>query len=309
MQEKSQTALECETAAISIESPAMLSEETAKADAAIGVFDSGIGGLTCVAELQKLMPNEDIIYFGDTARIPYGTRSKETVMRYAAQDIAFIRRQGVKIVIAACGTVSSVAIAQNAQKQLAGEHTLFTGVVIPAAQAAVAATRNKRVGVIGTAATIKTGAYGRAMHSMMSDIRVFGNACPMFVPLVENGYTDRGNIITKMIAEQYLKPLKAEGVDTLILGCTHYPIIEGIIADYMDEGINIISSGREAANAAFTMLTAENLLTARTTPGKTRYYVSDGAEQFAENAHAYLGYELNAKQSTVELIDLDDLCV
>jgi glutamate racemase len=228
------------------------------------------------------------------------------VLRYAAEDIAFIRRQGVKIVIAACGTVSSVALTH---KELAGEHTLFTGVVIPAAQAAVAATRNKKVGVIGTPATIKSGAYGRAMHAMIPDIRVFGNACPMFVPLVENGYTDRANIITKMIAEQYLKPIKAEDVDTLILGCTHYPIIEAIISDYMGPEVTVISSGREAANAACTMLTAANLLTAKTTPGANKFYVSDGAEHFAENAHAYLGYELNAKQNTVELIDLDILKV
>jgi glutamate racemase len=274
------------------------------ADAAIGVFDSGIGGLTCVADLKKLMPHENIVYFGDTARIPYGTRSKETVLRYAGEDIAFIRKQGVKIIIAACGTVSSVALSQ---KSIAGNDILFTGVVKPAAQAAAATTRNKRVGVIGTPATIKTGAYAKALHAISRDIEVFGNACPLFVPLVENGYTERGNAVTSIIAEQYLKPLKAEGVDTLILGCTHYPIIEGIIADYMGEDVRLISSGREAANAAYAMLTRESLLTGRHDHGKVRYYVSDGTEAFIENAHAFLGCEFDVDKNPVELISLDEL--
>jgi glutamate racemase len=180
-------------------------------------------------------------------------------------------------------------------------------VVVPAAQAAVATTRNKRVGVIGTPATIKTGAYGKAMRNMVQDIKVFGNACPMFVPLVENGYTDRENIITKMIAAEYLKPIKDEGVDTLILGCTHYPIIESIIAEYMGDDVRIISSGKEAANAAYAMLTKANLLTSSENSGTAHYYVSDGVESFTENAHSFLGYEFNTRRSTVDLVSLDDL--
>jgi glutamate racemase len=280
--------------------------QTFKKSAAIGVFDSGIGGLTCVAELIKLMPNEHIIYFGDTARIPYGTRSKETVLRYAAEDIAFVKRFGVKIIIAACGTVSSVALPQ---KNIAGEDTLFTGAVIPAAQAAAAATRNKRIGVIGTAATIKSGAYAKVLHGMMSDIKVFGNACPLFVPLIENGYTDRDNTVTKIIAAEYLKPLKDEGIDTLILGCTHYPIIEQIIADYMGADVRIISSGKEAANAAYTMLTRADLLTSEEGTGKTDFYVSDDVGQFNRNAHAFLGFEPNNIQSSTTLVNTDDLLI
>ncbi|MDR0987530.1 MAG: glutamate racemase [Ruminococcus sp.] len=271
--------------------------------AAIGVFDSGIGGLTCVGKLIELMPNEDIVYFGDTARIPYGTRSKETVLRYAKQDIAFIKRQGVKIIIAACGTVSSVAVSH---KGLADADILFTEVVTPTAQAAVASTRNKRVGVIGTSATIKSGAYAKAIHGMVADIKVFGIACPLLVPLIENGYTERDSVVTRIIVEQYLNPIKAEGVDTLILGCTHYPIIDQIIEDYMGEGVKLISSGKEAANAAYAMLTKANLLTDKATPGTSRYYVSDSTEQFIENAHSYLGEDLNARQSIVELANIEE---
>jgi glutamate racemase len=278
------------------------SDDINHSERAIGVFDSGIGGLTCVAELRKLLPYEDIVYFGDTARIPYGTRSKETVLRYAAQDIEFIKRQSVKIVIAACGTVSAVS-----HKGIAGEDTPFIEVVTPTAQAAVAATRNKRVGVIGTAATIRSAAYAKAMRGMVSDIKVFGNACPLFVPLVENGYTDRGNKVTEIIVSEYLSPIKVEGVDTLILGCTHYPIISDIIADFMGPDVRIISSGKEAANAAAARLTQDNLLTGKETEGKLSFFVSDGAEQFISNAHAYLGELPKDFESNVKLINIEDL--
>ncbi|MDR0943884.1 MAG: glutamate racemase [Ruminococcus sp.] len=268
---------------------------------AIGVFDSGIGGLTCVSELRKILPCEDIIYFGDTARIPYGTRSKETVLRYAAQDIAFLKRQGVKIVIAACGTVSAVS-----HKGIAGEDTPFIEVVTPTARAAVAATRNRRVGVIGTSATIRSAAYAKAMRSMVSDIKVFGNACPLFVPLVENGYTDRGNNVTEILVKEYLSPIRAEGVDTLILGCTHYPVISDMISDFMGKDVRIISSGKEAANAAAAKLTQENLLSQKEEAGSLRFFVSDDTEQFITNAHAYLGELPEDFESNVTLVNIED---
>lgn len=254
---------------------------------AIGVFDSGLGGLTCLKELNKLIPNEDVIYFGDTARLPYGSRSRETILQYAAQDIAFVKSKGVKLIIAACGTVSSVL---GSGKTSDGD-VPFTGVLLPAAQAACGLTRNGRVGVIGTEATIKSGAYGKAIRSIRPDISVIGNSCPLFVPLVENGYTDRDNPVTKLIAEEYLEPVKKEGVDTLILGCTHYPIIRDIIADYMGEAVKIISSGEEAAKFAYNMLTAKDMLTNREEKGTNTYYTSDSAELFEENAKAFLGSE------------------
>ena len=196
---------------------------------AIGVFDSGIGGLTTVRELNKLLPNENIIYLGDTARIPYGTRSKETIFKYAKQDFAFLEQHDVKMIIVACGTVSAIMMSNP---QISSEKP-FTGVLLPAVQAACGATRNNCVGVIGTPATVKSGAYGKAIRAIKPDIHIIGKACPLFVPLVENGYTDKDNKITRLVAEEYLSVMKKEKVDTLILGCTHYPLLEDIIADIM----------------------------------------------------------------------------
>lgn len=260
---------------------------------AIGVFDSGIGGLTCVKELNLLMPNENIIYFGDTARVPYGTRSRDTVLKYAEQDIAFIKRHNVKLIIAACGTVSSVfGTDKKLIEKYAGDIP-FTGVVVPAVQAACGATRNNRIGVIGTPATIKSGAYGKAIRNIRPDITVIGNSCPMFVPLVENGFTGRDNKVAKLIAQQYLEPIKRENVDTLILGCTHYPVLYDVIADYMGDGVKLISSGGEAARFACSLLTGSQLLTERTEHGKNVFYASDSVEMFSENAHTYLGSQTN----------------
>lgn len=273
---------------------------TSDSEKAIGVFDSGLGGLTCAAELMKLMPNENIIYFGDTARVPYGTRSKETILEYARQDVNFIKSHDVKMIIAACGTVSS---AVGGIKSFGGS-VPFTGVVVPAVQAACAATRNGRIGVIGTAATIRSGAYGRAIRSIKPDASVIGNACPLFVPFVENGLTDRNDIVVKTMTERYLKPIKNEGVDTLILGCTHYPIISDAIADYMGEEVKLISSGAEAAKYTMNILTAKNLLSSRSEQGHVTYFTSDSRELFESNAHAFIG---SGFIGDVRQIDIDQL--
>ncbi len=250
---------------------------------AIGVFDSGLGGLTAVKELNRILPHENIIYFGDTARIPYGTRSRETVLRYAQEDIAFLRRHPVKMIIAACGTVSSMLGAQ-----VPVEDMPFTGVVYPAAAAACAATRNGRIGIIGTPATIRSGSYEHAMHTIDSHVGVTAMACPLFVHLVEYGYTDRQDKITRLAAEEYLEPIRNAGADTLILGCTHYPIIRDIIADVMGEGVTLISAGEETAKYAKTCLEEQALLSDRTEPGHNVYYVSDSVSQFRDNARNFL---------------------
>lgn len=267
---------------------------------AIGVFDSGLGGLTCLKELNRLIPNENIVYFGDTARVPYGTRSRETILEYAAQDIAFIKKHNVKIIIAACGTVSSV-VGNGAE--FAGD-TPFTGVLIPAAQTACSKTRNGKIGVIGTSSTIKSGAYGKAVRGIRPDVSVIGNSCPLFVPLVENGFTERNNPVTKLVIEQYLAPIKNEGVDTLILGCTHYPIIKDAIADYMGDSVTIISSGEEVAKYAYNMLTGMELLSGREETGVNTYYTSDSAELFEEGAHAFLGNTINGEVHKVAIDEL-----
>lgn len=255
---------------------------------AIGVFDSGMGGLTTVKELNTLLPNENIIYFGDTARVPYGSRSPETILRYAKEDVAFLRKHRIKMIIAACGTVSSVV----------GEHPFvtdmpFTGVIYPAVAAACTATRTKRIGVIGTPATIKSNSYKTAIQKQHPDYFVATQACPLFVHLVENGYTDFHNPVTRLVAEEYLSPIKAQNVDTLILGCTHYPVLADIIADIMGDDVTLISPGAEAANFAKDCLQQQNLLTDRTEAGSNIYYVSDSVELFTENAAHFLHKEVS----------------
>ena len=273
---------------------------TTDSEKAIGVFDSGLGGLTCVAELIKLMPNENIVYFGDTARIPYGTRSRETILEYAGQAVDFIKKHDVKMIIAACGTVSSV-VGQN--KTFTGDIP-FTGVVIPAVQAACAATRSGRIGVIGTAATIRSAAYGKAIRNIRQDASVIGNACPLFVPMVEAGITDKDDTVVRSMVERYLAPIKNENVDTLILGCTHYPILHEAIAEYMGDNVTLISAGAEAAKYALNMLTMKNMLSVSDKSGHVSYYTSDSAELFESNAHAFIGSGLHGE---VRKITIDEL--
>jgi glutamate racemase len=273
-------------------------------DFAIGVFDSGIGGLTCVRELNSLMPRENIIYFGDTARIPYGTRSKETVKKYAVQDIEFINSHNVKMIIAACGTVSSVLFREKIFENLTGG-VPFIGVLMPAVQAACAATVSGIIGVIGTSATIRTGAYDEAVRNIRSDIKVICNPCPLFVPMVENGFTGRGNQVVKLVVKQYLEPLKKERADVIILGCTHYPVLAEAIADFLGDGVTLISPGKEAAKQAFLLLKDLDMLSVREEKGRNTYYVSDDAELFAENARAYLGEEISGGVSEVDIETAD----
>jgi len=257
---------------------------------AIGVFDSGIGGLTAVTELNKLMPNENIIYFGDTARIPYGSRSRETILRYANEDIAFLKKHKIKMIIAACGTVSSVIGTKNIVEDLP-----FTGVLLPASQAACASTKNGKIGVIGTSATMKSGSFAKAIKTIRPGTTVIGNPCPLLVHLVENGYTARDNKITQLVIAEYLAPLKESRVDTLILGCTHYPLLSDAIADYMGENVKLISTGKEAAKFAEKTLVANDLLTDRTGLGENTFYVSDSVELFEENARNFMRSEIKGK--------------
>lgn len=258
---------------------------------AIGVFDSGMGGLTTVKELNAILPNENIIYFGDTARIPYGSRSKETILKYAKQDINFLKSHEIKMIISACGTVSSTVLNNPIDDLDMG----FIGVVIPACETACKTTKNKRVGIIGTPATIRSQSYITTIKSIDSSIEVLGVSCPMFVHLVENGYTDRNNVVTKIIAEEYLQPIKDFGADTLILGCTHYPIIKDTIGDIMGDSVSLISSGAEAGKYAKEYLTKHNLLTDRTTKGENEFYVSDSIQLFEESAKNFLGHEVKGR--------------
>lgn len=265
---------------------------------AIGVFDSGLGGLTAVRELLTVLPYENIIYFGDTSRVPYGNRSHETIKKYSMQDACFLLTKNVKLIIAACGTASSVA------PEIGDSISVpFTGVVAPTAAAAVKATKNGKIGVIGTTATIKTGSYKRQIQKLRSDIEVFEKDCPLFVPLVENGFTSPNDQIVSLVIERYLAPLRKTGIDTLILGCTHYPIIAESISKALP-GVKLIDSGRETALYAATLLKEQNALAEDNQPGKYEFYVSDTTEGFSSLAGIFLGRDISGSVSHVDIEDI-----
>ncbi len=256
-------------------------------NAPIGIFDSGLGGLSVVSALTELLPRENIVYFGDTGRVPYGTRSRETIAEYTAQDIAFLQSKGVKLIIAACGTVSSVAAHVG---EACG--TPFIGVVTPTAKAAAKATQNCKVGIIGTAATINSNSYALEMQKENPHIQVFGQPCPLFVPMVEEGFIDENDPLPLTVCERYLAPLKEQGVDTLILGCTHFPLLAPIIQKVMGEDVTLIDSGKATARYAATLLQETHLLTPAPGPGNQEYFVSDRAETFGDIAVRFLGRDI-----------------
>ncbi|MBW7571605.1 glutamate racemase [Caproiciproducens faecalis] len=262
----------------------------------IGVFDSGLGGLTAVKELLSIMPNENIIYFGDTGRVPYGSRSRETITKYAAQDTAFLESKNVKMIIAACGTVSSVASGIGESLSLP-----YTGVLKPTAIAAAASTRNKKIGVIATTATIRSGSYRRELSAIDPEIEVFDRDCPLFVPLVENGWIAENEEVTRLVAQRYLTPLRESGIDTLIMGCTHYPIIRHFISEVMGSGVTLIDSGRETALYCSAMLKERGLLCGRSTQGDCSFYVSDRMEGFSQIAGIFLGKDIKREVSHVNI--------
>lgn len=266
---------------------------------AIGVFDSGAGGLTAVRQLRALLPGEKIVYFGDTGRVPYGTRSDQMIFRYAQQDLAFLLSKNVKFLLAACGTVSSVLPAEYT----AGLPAPYVGVVAAASEAAAAASKTGRIGVIGTSATIRSGSYERQLHRLLPGAQVFAKACPMFVPLVENGYVQPEDPITAAVARQYLEPLREMGVDTLILGCTHYPLIAPAIARAMGPGVSLIDSGRAGALAAKARLAQLGLLAPPGSQGGAEYYVSDEPAGLAPFIRQFVG---EGEKGPVRRVDIEN---
>lgn len=254
----------------------------------IGVFDSGLGGLTGVRELRRCLPNEDIVYFGDTGRVPYGSRSPEIILQYARQDIAFLLSQHVKCIMAACGTVSSTYPASEAS-------TLpvpYLGVVDAAAREAAFVTRNRRIGVIGTAATIRSRSYERLLRQLVPGVEITARACPLFVPLVESGYVDGSSPdkqqVTKLVIAQYLTEVREAGVDTLILGCTHYPLLKGMIGEFMGRQITLVDPAQTAAHHLEQLLSARGLR-ADPSDGQTHFFVSDVPDAFVQTANLFLG--------------------
>jgi glutamate racemase len=252
----------------------------------IGVFDSGIGGMTVMRALTHHLPYENIIYFGDTARVPYGPKSQQVVREYALQDTDVLLRHDVKLIIIACNTVSAVAL-DVVQKRA---KVPVVGVILPGAEAAVRATKNKRIGVIGTVGTIFSNAYTNAIRQIDSDIKVFGQPCPLFVPLAEEGWIDHK--ATELIAKEYLFPLTLEKIDTLVLGCTHYPILRDVISKVLHQSVTLIDSGEATAFVVKNMLADLNLNNTSTLKPNLQFFVSDVPHKFTEIGERFLGKNL-----------------
>ncbi len=264
----------------------------------IGVFDSGLGGLTAVRSLRQILPEEDLIYFGDTARVPYGSRSRETILKYARQDVRFLKSFDLKAILIACGTVTTTSL-DTLQK----ENTLpIVGVVEPTCRRALLVTKNKRVGIIATLASIRSGAYETVLRRLDPEVEVVGKPCPLFVPLVENGRFQRGDVVIETVAREYLEPLKATGIDTLILGCTHYPLLTDIVADVMGPEVTLVSAGEESAFELKRMLKARGLRADENRRGEPEFYVSDRPEDFEQIASMFLRENL---RHTARRIDID----
>ncbi|OQA91668.1 MAG: Glutamate racemase [Elusimicrobia bacterium ADurb.Bin231] len=252
-------------------------------DKPIGVFDSGMGGLTVVKELLGTIPCENIIYFGDTARVPYGTKSKESVIRFSNEIVDFLLQKKVKLILVACNTASAVALVSIRKKT----DVPVMGVIESGAAAAAAMTRNGKIGVIGTTATINSGAYKKEIKSLDRNIKVIEQACPLFVPLVEEGWISQK--ITRDVAEKYLSKVKYSGADTIILGCTHYPLIKKVIADALGNKIRVVDSATEIAKKVKDILKERNILNETGKQGYRKFYVSDAPEKFKRLGRLFLG--------------------
>ena len=256
----------------------------------IGVFDSGIGGMTVVRALTQYLPHENIVYFGDTARVPYGPKSPQVVREYALQDTEVLLQHNVKLIVIACNTVSAVAL-DVVQKRA---KVPVIGVILPGAEAAAKATKKKRIGVIGTIGTIYSNAYTNAIRQLDSGIKVFGQPCPLFVPLAEEGWIDHK--ATELIAKEYLFPLTLEKIDTLVLGCTHYPILRNVINKVLHDSVTLIDSGEATAMIVKKMLAELNLENASKLKPNLQFYVSDVPHKFTEIGERFLGTKLGKVQ-------------
>ena len=262
----------------------------------IGVFDSGLGGLTAVRALRRLLPSEDLIYFGDTARVPYGGRSRETILKYARQDVAFLRSFDLKAILIACGTVTTTSL-----EALQAENDLpILGVVEPSCREALSATRNSRIGMAATLASVRSGAYERTLQALRPQVSVTSRPCPLFVPLVENGRFRPGDVVIETVAREYMEPLQAAGVDTLILGCTHYPLLRDVLGGILGPDVTLIDSGAASAKALRRMLEERGLLASRQ-QGTARFYVSDRPEDFERIASVFLGETMHHSAERIDI--------
>ena len=265
--------------------------------APIGVFDSGVGGLTVARELMRQIPNERVVYFGDTARVPYGSKSQSTIIRYTRQIIRFLKTKNVKAIVVACNTASAYAL-DEVRSEL---DIPILGVVHPGAREAAKVTRNEKNGIIGTVATVESKLYSKSINMHNAKAQVFGKACPLFVPLVEEGWTK--DPVTKEVANRYLAPLKETGIDTLILGCTHYPLLRSMIGDIMGPEVTLVNPAYETTNSLKELLEEQGIANDGNGPLMGHeFYVSDMAERFMEFANSILPYDVD----TTKVIDIEN---
>ncbi|MBU0559176.1 MAG: glutamate racemase [Bacteroidetes bacterium] len=263
----------------------------------IGIFDSGIGGLTVVKRVTSFLPNESIIYFGDTARVPYGSKSNSTVIEYSLQDAEFLMKRNVKMIVVACNTASSTALPALREKF----DLPVVGMIEPGAKMALQETKNNRIGVIGTYATINNKAYSNELKKLSRKVKVFEKACPLFVPLAEEGWTHHK--AAKLIAEEYLADLKKADIDTLILGCTHYPLLADVIQKVLSAKVKLIDSGTAASLVVEDYLNGRGIRNDSNLIGQHEFYVSDVPTKFREVAERFLG----GKVAHLKKIDLEEL--
>ncbi|MEF9953457.1 MAG: glutamate racemase [Clostridium sp.] len=261
----------------------------------IGVFDSGIGGLTVAKEIMDILPSEDIVYFGDTARVPYGNKSKLTIEKFSLQISRFLESRNVKAIVIACNTASAFAL--EAVKNNFSVPVI--GVINPGARAAVKATVNQRVGIIGTEGTVSSGAYSKAVENICDNIKIFSTPCPLFVPVVEEGWGETE--VSYMIAKEYLQNLKEIEVDSLVMGCTHYPLLNNVVQRVMGEGVTLINPAKETALELKDILIDTGIMNDNTTKGRYTYFVSDNAKKFVTVGERFL----NRKIQDIEEIDIE----
>lgn len=256
----------------------------------IGIFDSGIGGLTVLKEIIKRLPKEDIIYLGDTARVPYGIRSPETVLRYSFENTKFLSKKGIKLLVIACNTSSSISL-EAIRKSVS---IPVVGVIMPGAVTAVRTTKNKRIGVIGTEATIRSNSYTKAIEDIDSSIKVYSLPCPLLVPLVEEGWT-KGRIV-KLIVSKYLKDLKKKKIDTLVLGCTHYPLLKNVISEVIGNKVYLVDSAIETSKEVKRVLKEKDLLREENEIPLRQFFVTDSPERFLVVGERFLGQKIQEIQ-------------
>lgn len=259
-------------------------------EAPVGVFDSGVGGLTVAREIMRQLPSENVVYFGDTARVPYGSKSKNNIIRFCRQIIRFLRTKQVKAIVIACNTASALAL-ETVQKET---DIPVIGVIVPGARAAVRETRNGKIGVVGTEGTIRSETYTKVIKALRPDTEVIGKACPLFVPLVEEGFAKHK--ITGEVIDIYLSEMKMTDIDTMILGCTHYPLLRSRIISYFGDSVHIVNPAYETAMDLKQMLKKNQIENPSEKSGTYEFYVSDAAEKFTEFANSILPYDVTKTQ-------------